>query len=217
MLHRILSFVAALALSSLPLMAQTEISVYGGVQTAPHSSVSGTRADGSSFHQNIGWKGKSLSMPPYYGARVMWWQSSNFGYGVEFTHAKFYAPQGEMPAGFSRLEFTDGHNIVTANIAKRWPGLWASDRFTPYAGAGLGIAVPHVDVTENGNRTYGYQYTGPALRLTAGASYDLNERWAVFGEYQFTISDNEADLEGGGTIDTRLISNAVNLGVSFRF
>ena len=72
-------------------------------------------------------------------------------------------------------------------------------------------------MTENGNRTYGYQYTGPALRLSAGASYDLNDRWAVFGEYQFTISDNEADLEGGGKLNTRLISNAVNVGVSFRF
>lgn len=217
MLYRLISLVAVLALSALPLKAQTEISVYGGVQTAPHSSVSGERADGSSFDENIGWKGKSLSMPPYYGARVMWWQPNNIAYGVEFTHAKFYAPTGDMPLGFDRLEFTDGHNIVTANVAKRWPGLWASDRFTPYAGVGLGIAVPHVDVTENGNRTYGYQYTGPALRLSAGASYDLNDRWAVFGEYQFTISDNEADLEGGGKLNTRLISNAVNVGVSFRF
>jgi lipid A oxidase len=216
MLNRLPVVLAILAATAVPLAAETEISVYGGWQTAPHSSVSGTRADGTSFDENIGWDGKSLDMPPYYGVRAMWWQPSNIGYGIEVTHSKFYAPVGEMPAGFSRLEFTDGQNIVTANVAKRWPGLWA-DRFTPYVGAGLGIAVPHVDVTENGNRTYGYQYTGPALRLTAGASYDLNDRWAAFGEYQFIVSDNEADLEGGGTLNTRLISNALNVGLSFRF
>lgn len=207
---------AVVAATALPAISETEISLYGGWQTAPHSSVSGTRADGTSFDANIGWKGKSLSMPPYYGVRVMWWQPSNIGYGLELTHAKFYAPLGDMPAGFSRLEFTDGQNIITANISKRWPGLWA-DRFSPYVGAGLGIAVPHVDVTENGNRTYGYQFTGPALRLTAGASYALSDQWSAFGEYQFTISDNEADLENGGKLNTRLISNALNVGISFRF
>lgn len=216
MLKKIVAAAAAFVLTSMPLMAETEISVYGGWQTAPHSSVSGERADGSSFDENIGWDGKSFSMPPYYGLRAMWWQPNNIGYGIEVTHAKFYAPVAEMPAGFSRLEFTDGHNIATANVMKRWPGQWA-DRFSPYLGAGIGIAVPHVDVTENGNRTYGYQYTGPALRLTAGASYDLNDRWAAFGEYQFTVSDNKVDLEGGGTLNTRLISNALNLGLSFRF
>jgi len=101
-------------------------------------------------------------------------------------------------------------------VIERWPGLLA-DRFTPYAGAGFGIAVPHVDTLENGNKTYGYQLTGPALRLVAGTSYELTDRWAVFGEYQFTVSQNEADLEGGGTLDTRLISNALNVGVSLRF
>ena len=216
MLIRTLAACAALTLPALPAVAETEISVYGGWQTSPHSSVSGTRANGTSFRSTIGWDGKSFEMPPYYGVRAMWWQPNDIGYGIEFTHAKVYAPTSEMPEGFSRLEFTDGHNIVTANIAKRWPGLWA-ERFSPYVGAGLGIAVPHVDVTENGNRTFGYQYTGPALRLTAGASYDLNDRWAAFGEYQFTISDNEADLEGGGTLETRLITNALNVGLSFRF
>lgn len=216
MLSRISLVFATVFCLSTPALAEMEISIYGGVQSAPHSSVSGERADGSAYRESIGWDGKSLSMPPYYGLRAMWWQPGNLGYGIEWTHAKFYAPSGDMPAGFDRLEFSDGHNIVTLNVMKRWPNQWA-DRFTPYAGAGLGIAVPHVDVTENGNRTYGYQYTGPALRLTAGTKYDINDRWAVFGEYQFTVSDNDVDLENGGRMNTRLISNALNLGVSLRF
>lgn len=216
MFKSLFSAIVALALFSSPVLAQTEISVYGGLQSAPHSSVSGTRPDGSRFKENIGWDGKPLAMPIYYGLRATWWRPNNIGVGLEVTHTKFYAPLGDMPAGFSRLEFTDGHNIVTANVTKRWPGQFG-DRITPYAGIGLGIAVPHVDVAVNGVRTYGYQYTGPALRLTAGASYDLNDRWALFGEYQFIVSDNSADLDGGGKLDTRLISNAANFGVSFRF
>lgn len=216
MLTRILTTIGALALTAMPALAETEISVYGGLQSGLSSTASGTRADGSAFNNEIAWEGRSLSMPIYYGVRAMFWQPSNIGYGIEVTHAKFYAPTGDMPAGFSRLEYSDGHNIATVNVMKRWPGLLA-DRFTPYAGAGIGIAVPHVDALENGNQTYGYQLTGPALRLVAGTSYELTDRWAVFGEYQFTISENEADLEGGGTLDARLISNALNLGVSFRF
>lgn len=206
----------ALGLMSAPALSQTEISVYGGLQSAPHSSVSGTRPDGTGFKNNIGWDGKSLSMPIYYGARITWWRPNDIGVGIEATHSKFYAPLGEMPARFSRLEFTDGHNIITANVTKRWPGQF-SNRITPYAGIGLGIAVPHVDVAVDGVRTYGYQYTGPAMRLTAGASYEIDDRWALFGEYQFIVSDNSADLDGGGELDTRLISNAANFGVSFRF
>ena len=198
-----------------PAQAEIELSFYSGYQTAPHSRVTGT-ASGGAFDALIGWKGKSFAPPPYYGMRAMWWQPSNIGYGIEFSHNKVYAPAAEMPAGFSRLEFTDGLNIITANVAKRWPGAWART-ITPYVGGGVGFAMPHVDVTEGPNKTFEYQVTGPALRVTAGAKYQINERWAVFGEYQFTWSQNSADLAGGGTLDTRIITNALNVGVGFSF
>lgn len=211
------SSIAVLCVSASAAWAQEiELSVYGGYQTAPHSRVTGARADGSVFSERIGWDGKSFSAPPYYGLRGTYWLASNWGYGVELTHAKVYAPATEMPAGFSRLEFTDGHNIVTLNALRRWPGLW-HEKLTPYAGVGIGAAVPHVDVNENGNRTFGYQVTGPAFRAMLGASYALNERWALFGEYQFTASDNKADLEGGGSLNATILTNALNMGVSLKF
>ena len=194
-----------------------ELSLYGGAQSSPHSRMTGWRADGTTYSNLIGWTGKSLAMPPYYGARAMWWRDSGIGWGIELTHAKAYAPLSEMPAGFTRLEFTDGHNILTVNAMKRWSGLWGKGRVTPYAGAGLGVAVPHVDVTENGNRTYGYQVTGPAAKLIAGASYALTDRWAVFGEYQFAWTENEVDLAGGGHMRGRILTNAANIGVALRF
>lgn len=206
--------VAAVALAA-PALAEVELSFYSGYQTSPHSRLTGT-SSGGAVNALIGWQGKSFSMPPYYGMRAMWWRPDNLGFGVEFSHDKVYAPAGDMPAGFTRLEFTDGHNIITANVSKRWPGMMGGD-LTPYVAGGVGFAMPHVDVTEGGNVTYGYQVTGPAVRLTAGASYKLTDRWSVFGEYQFTWSQNSASLTGGYNLDTRIITNALNVGVGFSF
>lgn len=207
-----------LVLTASTVLAETELSVYTGWQTSPHSRVSGDfPGTGAAYDALIGWDGKSFAMPPYYGVRGTWWQSQSLGFGLEFTHAKVYAPDDERNVlGFDRLEFTDGLNILTANAMYRWDDAWSS--LTPYVGAGIGIAIPHVDVeTAGGLKTFGYQYTGPAGRLIAGVSYDLNERYAIFGEYQFTYSSNSADLDGGGTLNTDIISNALNIGLSFRF
>jgi len=206
---------AVIFLADGPAAAETELSFYGGTQSVPHSRITGSRADTTTFSNLIGWKGKSFSPPPYYGARVMFWQPSNIGFGVELTHAKAYAPAAEIPAGFTRLEFTDGHNIITADVMKRWPNKWG--KITPYIGGGVGIALPHVDITENGNRTYGYQLTGPAVKLTAGVKYQLNDKWALFTEYQFTWTENKAKLAGGGSLKGRIITNALNFGVSYSF
>jgi lipid A oxidase len=84
-------------------------------------------------------------------------------------------------------------------------------------GGGLGISVPHVDVETAGGKTFEYQLTGPALMLAAGASYDLSDRWAVFGEYKFTYSVNQAELASGGTLDTDIVTNALNIGVTYKF
>ena len=199
--------------------AETQISIYGGWQTSPHSRVTGTLPAGVThpgpYSKSIGWDGKSFTMPPYYGARVTWWKTGDWGWGFELSHDKVYAGS-DMSPEFTRLEFTDGHNIVTMNYMKRWPAKW--DTFTPYVSAGAGFAIPHVDVTPTGGQhTYGYQVTGPAMRLTAGASYELNDRWDLFAEYQFTASSNDATLDGGGDLHTRIITNALNFGVSFSF
>ena len=55
------------------------------------------------------------------------------------------------------------------------------------------------------------------MRLLAGASYPINDRWSVYGEYQFTYSWNEADLDGGGSLNTDIKTNALNVGLSLKF
>ena len=220
MFTKALKTVAALVFLAAPAAAEMEISIYGGSQSLPHSRISGNVAGIGPVSKLIGWDGKSFEAPPYYGARFTWWRTDTFGLGVELTHAKAYAPAGEMAPQFSRLEFTDGHNIVTINASRRWPGLWAKGKLTPYVSGGIGVAIPHVDIqptVAGAPHTYGYQVTGPAVKVGAGIKYDLSDRWALFTEYQFTWTDNEVDIDGGGKLSGEILTNAINFGVSYKF
>ena len=193
-----------------------EISVYGGIQSSPHSRITGKPdSNGAQYSELVGWKGKSFDAPIYYGTRATFWNSNKLSYGAEFTHAKAYAPSSALQsAGFDRLEFTDGHNIITLNINKRW----MMGNFITYSLFGLGIAFPHVDALPTGGiHTFEYQYTGPAMRTALGVSRKLNDNFSVFTEYQFTASDNKVSLRNGGSLSTTLLTNAVNVGVGYNF
>lgn len=200
-------------------LAEVELSFYGGWQDAPHSDVTVndpviTGGVDETFFAD--WEGRSFQAPPYYGIRATVWTRPQLGYGVDFTHGKVYGTDETLADNdYDTLEFTDGINTLTVNAWKRWPG--AVGDFTPYVGGGLGLSIPYVEVEKNGSSTFGYQVAGPAAAVIAGASYPVNDQWAVFGEYKFTYTQNEADLDTGGTIETDVITNALNVGVSFSF
>ena len=190
--------------------AETELSLYGGVQGVADSDI--TDLNGT---RTVTWLGKSFAAPPYYGLRLTRWGPGGWGYGLDFNHAKAYA---DDPAayGYERLEFTDGLNLVTLNLWRRWTV--GQMGFAPYVGIGAGVAVPHVEVTPAGGpQTFGYQLTGPALQAVVGLRRDLSSRWSVFGEIKATFSRHDAELEGGGRLQTDLTTAAVNLGVNWRF
>lgn len=213
----LLSLALAAALPAGFAQAEVELSFYGGWQTAPHSNVA-IRGDGALPDQDFTarWQGKSFEAPPYYGLRATWWQDRALGYGVDFTHAKIYAHENTLAeAGLDHLEFSDGINYLTANVYYRWQD--ALGLATPYVGGGLGVAIPHVEVRGNGAETWGYQVTGPAVTLMAGVSYPINDQWSVFTEYKGVYSENTADLDDGGTLKTDVVTNALNVGVSFNF
>ena len=205
-----LLFVAPFAAS-----AEIELSFYGGAQSAPASDVSVRDPQIGNDDFSIAWEGKSSSAPIYYGIRATRWQNDEFGYGLDFAHNKVYPKEGELPAGYDVLEFTDGLNTLTVNAYRRWSHAFGD--VTPYVGGGLGLAIPHVEVTNGTSETFGYQVTGPAATWVAGATYPINDQWSVFGEYKGTYSKNKADLDTGGTVETDVFTNAVNMGVSFNF
>ncbi len=197
--------------------AEDQLSFYGGIQESPHSGVSGNDPGGvGRFDFTAAWEGNSFDMPPYWGLRWTRWENDTFGWGLDINHTKVYADDETLSeSGFSHFEFTDGLNIITLNAWRRWPDV--SDRITPYVGGGVGFAMPHVEVTTPGGEVSEYQVTGPAVQWVAGASYSLTDRWSVFGEYKGTFSMNEADLGSGGTLETDIVTNALNVGVSFGF
>ncbi|KRS16795.1 outer membrane protein [Roseovarius indicus] len=228
MLRYAKSALAALVLLASPAAAEMELSFYLGWQGVSDSNGSGTLPGGAPFNRKFNWDGKPFEAPIYYGGRATWWTSNNFGFGVEGTHTKAYASAGDLAAlGLGRLELSDGHNIITANVMKRWPGYFKGSNFTPYLGAGVGLAIPHVDAQVIGatNRTFDYEQTGIALRGIAGMKYDLNDRWALFGEYQITWSDNDITLDADpavpgqvpGRLSTELTTHAINFGISYSF
>lgn len=219
--------IALVALAS-PAAAEFELSFYLGTQSVDDSRASGTLPGGVAFSRNMNWKAKSFDSPIYYGGRAIWWMDNNIGFGIDGTHTKAYASAGDLAAlGLGRLELSDGHNIFTANVMKRWPDALPKLGITPYIGGGIGVAIPHVDAQVLGapNRTFGYEYTGPAVRGIAGIKYNLNDRWALFSEYQITWSDNEVTLDPSilvpgqvpGQLNTEITTHALNFGISYSF
>ena len=222
------SAIAAFVVSAVPAAAELELSFYLGLQGVQESTASGFLPGGAPFSRKVDWEGDSFEPPLYYGGRAIWWTESQFGFGIEGTHAKAYAPVADMAAiGVGRLELSDGHNIITANVMKRWPGAFNAGSFTPYAGAGVGVAVPHVDIQVLGapSRTFGFEQTGLALRGIAGLKYDINDDWALFTEYQITWSDNEITIDPNiavpgqlpGQLNTEILTHAINFGISYSF
>ena len=210
---------AILALLVTPAIAsaEVELSFYGGAQSAPHSVVTITGDPLIPDEEfTAAWDGLSFSAPPHYGIRATWWQNEIYGFGVELNHAKVYSDDATRAAnGYNVLEFTDGLNILTVNGFRRWQDAFSG--FTPYVGGGVGVSVPHVEVNKNGSDTFGYQFGGPAVAWMAGATYPINDRWSVFGEYKGTYSINDVDLDSGGTLETNVITNSLNFGVGFNF
>ena len=209
--------IIAFAAPSRPAMAELELGLYTGVQSASGSTVRGIDPGGlGSFEFDANWEGRSGKMPPYWGLRATWWRGDHYGFGLEFTHAKVYADdQTKQANGLQILEFTDGLNIFTANMQRRWRV--DGRRWTPYVLVGLGVSAPHVEFETTGGKTLGYQLTGPAARWGLGVAYAINPKWSVFAEYGGTWSQNKADLDNGGTLETDIVTNAANLGVSYSF
>ncbi|WP_373355286.1 outer membrane protein [Pseudoroseicyclus sp. CXY001] len=205
------------ALAPVSAWAELSLSFYGGVQEAAPSDVT-LRGDSLLADRDFTstWEGRSFDLPYYWGARATWWGEGGFGFGLDVNHAKVYADAATLAAtGYERLEFSDGLNILTVNAYYRWDGMLGA--VTPYVGGGVGLAMPHVELTDGASETFEYQVTGPAATWIAGASLPVTDRIDVFGEYKGTWSQNSAELTTGGTLETDVTTGALNFGLSFSF
>jgi len=196
--------------------AESEFTVYSGYQSSPHSTVENTNT-GKSFY--TGWEGKPLSFPIYLGLRYTDWVTDDWGYAVNYAHTKAYSTDlnsssntGTSGNSYTRLEFTDGANPLTVLAMRRF----TYRDIRPHVGAGLGISVPHVEVTWSGNKTFEYKYGGPGATLLAGFNYPISDKGNLLTEFQMHYMMIDVAITGG-RLKTNLITNALNVGVSYRF
>jgi lipid A oxidase len=96
---------------------------------------------------------------------------------------------------------------------------WEHERWTPHVGFGIGASFPHVEVRRSGSKvhTHDYQLTGIAIEGLVGLEYRLSPRLSAFGDYKLSFSSNDADLKGGGTLETDIWTNHFILGLSYLF
>lgn len=227
----------ALLLATGTAIAETQLSFYLGKATHQESDLDfdpgGGGGGGGVTFDDVSWDDESFRSPLYYGARVTHFfaQRPSFGLALDFVHAKMYPEMDDaggdpLSATFDSLNFSHGLNLLTLNALYRWNAEASADdaflrRLQPYVGLGAGVAIPHVEVqlrgAAGGTRTFEYQFAGPAYQLMVGVNVPLAEHWAVFTEYRLSYADLEADLDGGGTLETDAVTHHFVVGVSLRF
>jgi lipid A oxidase len=206
------------------LAGELEIGLYGGMNESARSY---GELDNGVVTQGgyIDWEGLSFQRPIYYGARLTYWPDTipDWGFGIDFTHAKAHADLGELDVGdsYERLELTHGLNLLTANVFYKHD---FDNGLRAYAGLGAGLSTPHMEIATRASTIVGetqtdeYQITGPAAQAIIGASYEFAENWRVFGEYKLSYSVHEANLSGSsGTFSTNLTSHHILAGLSYAF
>ena len=209
--------IATVVYSARPAAAETVATFYLGANASPESIVNYDFNLGSEPQStSVAWDGETFKMPPYFGLRMTWWGDAhpNWGLAIDNVHAKVAA--SPMPDGFTTLEFTDGVNMITGNLHYRYLN---DSKFTPYAGVGIGITTPHVEVTNTAgtSETFRYQFGGPAAQVLAGLEHNINDQWSVFGELKFAKFWIGVDLDGGGSLSTDILSRQIAFGINYTF
>ena len=232
-----------LALFSLPALsersdasgADAQLGAYLGPAYTARSSVNLVQPGGTDMtFSDVAWEGKPFRPPPYYGYRGIYWPSDRYGVMLDFTHIKAVAIKDRpgQQSGFKdgdhvpalapvsdtlkRLEFTHGYNLLTLNALRR--ASMRGPNLIPYAGVGLGVAIPHVEVQRpdkpQSARTDEYQITGPALQLLGGIEWRFGRRLSLFVEYKLACAMIRGDLVGGGKVTTNLCTHQLPVGLA---
>lgn len=244
------SLAAALLLASTaaflatPIRAQPELdlTLFSGQAFTADSDVRLTGSAGLDLNfRDVAWDTKPAKLPPYWGVRLTGSSERlpDWDFAADLLHAKMYSDLNgfvtvsgrrdgaavdtteRLGDTFDVLEFTDGHNLLTANALRKWQPSRSNRSinlpYTLYAGGGLGVAIPHVEVTFAHGRTSEYQLAGPAAQFLAGASLPFGDRFVVKTEYRLTWADLDTDVSGPGRLRTEALTQHVNIGVGFRF
>lgn len=211
-----------------------QLAAYGGPAYTMPSAVKFTQPGGTNLSlEAVPWKGQPFKPPPYYGLRgIVWPGNGSQGLMADFTHIKAKAiwespveqqgmrdgvpvpPIEKLTATFSKLEFTHGYNLFTLNLVRRRGP--SAKNLVAYAGAGAGVAIPHVEVGRAGrpakSRTSEYQLAGLAVQVLGGIEWRFAPHFSLFVEYKLSCSAIRGDVKGGGTVETNLCTHQLLAG-----
>jgi hypothetical protein len=211
-----------------------QLGAYGGPAYTMASPLNFTQRGGTALRFGaIPWEGQPFKPPPYYGLRgILWPANGRQGLMVDFTHIKADAvkeafvdqegtrdglpvpPQEKLSATFRKLEFTHGYNLFTLNLVRR--SALRPAKLLAYAGAGAGIAIPHVEVGRPGwpaeTRTSEYQLAGPAVQVLGGMEWRFSPHVSLFLEYKLSCSAITGAVKGGGKVETNLCTHQLLAG-----
>lgn len=238
-LAAVVAVALVLALSAAPAArAELELTLFLGHAEIPGSDLRLTLPGGTDLRfADVSWDDESFDDPPYYAARLARWlpRSPAWGIALDFTHAKAILdvdepvparglrrgvpfdgalPVDDQLAGF---EMSHGLDTLTLGGVRRWGAArTGSGRVTYFAGLGAGVAVPHVEARAAGLRTAEYQLAGPALQAVLGLDTAVDENIGITLEARASWVDVEADLAGGGRVETDLWLLQLVAGLSLR-
>ncbi len=196
--------------------------------------------------KDVGFDDESLTFhpPPNYGARITYWTGKHKqqGIAVDFHHPKAIARTHEvkeitgvkngvpvaspapMSTAIERWRVAFGHNILTLNYMHRWFPKGRRDetllgRMQPYAGIGVGVAIPSPLIQVDGVRVAdGYRIAGPAATAILGLNLDVWGPFSVYAEGKLNWTDLNLRFKSGvGESKTELWTTNILVGASVRF
>lgn len=225
-------------------LAETTASFYLGSSRTGNSDVriSQPGSGSDATFRSVSWDSESFKAPFYYGIRVTHFPDDRpeWGVGLDFTHDKVYArtsgvvhvdgtwngaPVNEDAPMNQRVQtygMSHGVNILGLSIYRRWmhqtSGAFLSERWQPYAGAGLTYYVLHPENTVNGqHNSEGFEGGGFGYQLLGGLQYGVTQTVGVFIEAKYNSGRVEVGTAGGGRGETELKSSQLLAGVSVAF
>jgi len=218
--------------------SEVSIGLYFGKAFAMPGDLSVSRKNGSrEIYKNVNWHDHSFKLPLYYSVRLMYWPDSGGENGValDFTHAKLYSNLQErvtvnyvdadglredqqlLGDKFTRLAFSHGYNLLTVNILYR-SSVEEQDSFTDvsaYFGAGLGIAMPHVEIIFEDNVVDQYQHVGLVYQGIAGISFGPQSGFPLGLDYKVSYGDAAIDLSNQTKIEFSPLLHHFSMGPVF--
>jgi lipid A oxidase len=222
--------------------AEVPLSIFTGVALTQDRDIDLHQAGGTdlTFH-DVSFEGRDFETPPYYGFRALWFptDASHWGFGGEFFHMKMYAETDDtvritgrrdgvplndtetIDQTIQSFSLSHGLNYALGDVVYRWmPGRRGEDflgHLTPYAGIGLGLAIPHVESEVNGSFHEEYQVHGPGVEGLAGVNVALTRHWGLMFEYKFTYANLDSLDIPGGSIEVTPLNHHLVTGLTFSF